>query len=485
MREDIALAASSGAEAVELRLDYLDCSPTKDQLKCLIDSAEVDVIATNRVKSEGGRFEGDENQRLEILNLSAELEADFVDVEFRAKAEELPDADIIHSYHDFEGIPQDLEEITADIDASRGDINKIIFTATGPEDALTALDIVRQCKKPTIALAMGEAGVISRILAKKFGAFGTFAALAGGAESAPGQPTLDEFRNLYRWDSINLSTEVFGIIGCPVAHSMSPAIHNAAFDAAEIDGVYVPLLIQLGTENFNRFMDAVLARPWLDWRGLSVTIPHKENALAYVGSNNCDELSRKIGAINTISIDKDGKLGGFNTDYAGAIDALCAAMDIDREQLAGKSVAVLGAGGAARAIVAALSYYGAETTIYNRTVSRGEKLADEFGCRCSGLDKLDKLDAEILINCTSLGMHPNIRDCPLEKIPPSIKVVFDTIYNPIETRLLWLAKQAGCLCVSGLDMFVNQAVGQFEIWTKTRAPANAMRKVVIERLKQS
>ena len=156
--------------------------------------------------------------------------------------------------------------------------------------------------------------------------------------------------------SRNRPTNAFGVVGCPLGHSMSPAIHNAAFDATDFDGVYLPILIQPGGDNFNRFIDAVLQRPWLGWRGLSVTLPHKENALAYVGGDSCDELSRRIGAINTITIDADGKLRGDNSDYAGAIDALCSKMQIARKNLAGRVVAVLGAGGAARAIVAALGY---------------------------------------------------------------------------------------------------------------------------------
>jgi len=265
---------------------------------------------------------------------------------------------------------------------------------------------------------------------------------------------------------------------------MSPAIHNAAFAAAAVDAVYVPLLIQPGANNFNRFMDAVLIRPWLDWRGLSVTIPHKENALAYVGRDNCDELAGRIGAVNTITIAPDGSLRGDNTDYAAAIDSLCSAMEIAREQLADRTVAVLGAGGAARAITAALSHYRARVTIYNRTVARGRRLADEFSCAAAGRDELASLDAEIIINCTPLGMHPGVDACPLDAIPPGTRVVFDTIYNPMQTRLLELARDAGCVRVAGVDMFVNQAVAQYQLWTDTPAPREVMRDVIVRELAQ-
>ncbi len=361
----------------------------------------------------------------------------------------------------------------------------------------------------TVALAMGEPGVPSRILAAKFGAFGTFAALSHGAESAPGQPALEEMRSLYRWDRVGPATAVFGVVGCPVAHSMSPAIHNAAFSAAGVDGVYLPLLVQPGAGAFGRLMDGILGRPWLGWRGLSVTIPHKENALAYVGAGRCEELARRIGAINTITLGPGGQLRGDNTDYAAAMDALCAGMAKTRDApgfpaggkhwvgegihssgrepgrvpgFGGRGVALLGAGGVARAILAALRHHGADVTVYNRTLERAAKLAEEFGARAAGADRLDAIDQEIVINCTSVGMHPHVEQSPLPAIPPAVRVVFETIYNPVETLLLRQARQAGCTCISGLEMFVNQGVAQFEIWTGRAAPRDVMRRVVMDRL---
>ena len=478
MRDAMAAARDAGADAVECRLDYLAVPPTEADLRRLLADAPLAVIATNRPVDEGGKFQGSPGDRIRTLAAAAQAGAEFLDLELAVPAHDRPKAPTILSHHDFNAIPADLDRIAADMDASPSAVNKIAFTAAGPEDALRALDLVRACRKPTIALAMGQAGLPSRILAKKFGAFGTFASLERGSESAPGQPTLAELTGLYRWGAIGPDTAVCGVIGCPVAHSMSPAIHNAAFAAAGVDAVYVPLLVQPGSENFSRFMDAVLARPWLDWRGLSVTIPHKENALAYVGADNCDPLAVEIGAVNTVTISRGGSLRGDNTDYAAAIDALCGCMGIAREQLAGRGVAVLGAGGAARAIVAALAHYRAEVTIYNRTVSRGEKLAAEFNCRAAGRDALGGLAAEIVINCTPVGMHPNVDAAPLDEIPPCVRVVFDTIYNPVETRLLAEARAAGASTVSGLDMFVSQAVAQFEIWTETPAPRTVMRDVL-------
>jgi len=483
MRRQMLCAADQGADAVECRLDFLDRTPGESELRSLLADTPLPVIVTCRPKRQGGRFDGPETSRLAILREAARLDPAFLDVEMDVPPAERPDGPIILSHHDFDGVPADLDALSAGMDRSDAQVNKVVFAAAGPEDSLRAFDILRASRKPAIALAMGEAGLASRILARKFGAMGTFASLARGAESAPGQPTLAELRNLYRWDRLGPHTTVCGVIGCPVGHSMSPAIHNAAFAAASIDAVYVPLLIQPGAENFNRFLDAVGQRPWLHWRGFSVTIPHKENALAYVGAARCDELAVRIGAVNTVTFLPDEGLRGDNTDYAAAIDSLCDAMEISPEDLKRRSVAVLGAGGASRAIVAALAHYGAEVTIYNRTASRAENLAGEFSCRWAPLERARRLDAQIVINCTPIGMHPNVGASPLASIPPPVEVVFDTIYNPIETRLLSQGIAAGCRTVSGLEMFVRQAVAQFEIWTDTPAPRPVMRQVVIERLR--
>jgi len=479
MHKQLHTAAAAGADAIELRLDFLNAPPTDDELTDLLGEATVPTIVTYRPVRQGGRYDGDEEARLAVLQRAVDLGATWIDIENDTPVDDRPEGPTVLSYHDFDGCPDDMDAIAAEMDAATATMNKLAFAASGPEDALRAADVIAACDKPTIALAMGEAGVLSRILAAKFGGAGSFAALTDNSIAAPGQLTVQQLKELYRWDAIGPETACFGVIGHPVAHSMSPAIHNAAFTAADVDGVYVPILIQPGRENFDRFMDALLARPQLGWRGLSVTIPHKENALAYIGAENCDELAVRIGAVNTITISPDGGLRGDNTDYAAAIDALCDAMAISRDGLAERNVAVLGAGGASRAIVAALTHYGAAVSIYNRTVSRAEALADEFGASANSIESADTLQAEIIINCTPIGMHGHSDTSPLTAIPAGTDVVFDTIYNPIETPLLIQARQAGCRVVSGLDMFVNQAVAQFERWTGRPAPREVMRQTVV------
>ena len=482
MRAGMRAADAAGADMVECRLDYLE-KVDRPALRALLKDRPLPVIMTFRPARQGGRFDGREPDRLGILFTAGKLGADYLDVEDDVPESHRPRGRVILSHHDFQRRPADLDAIVARLKDSEAAVAKIAFLSQGPEDAVTACRILRGAGKPAIALAMGEHGATSRILARKFGAFGTFASLQEGAESAPGQFTIQQMKTLYRWDCIGPATAVYGVIGCPVVHSMSPAIHNAAFAHAGVDAVYVPLRIEPGPESFNRFMHALRQAPWMDFRGLSVTIPHKENALAAVGEESVDELSRRIGAVNTIRIEADGTLRGWNSDYAAAMDALVGAMGIRREDLAGRNVAVLGAGGAARAIVAALTYYHAAVTIYNRTVSRGERLAAEFGAAARGREALEYLEAEILINCTSIGMYPDMDASP---IPPhvlqGVQVVFDTVYNPIETRLLREAAEAGCRTVCGVDMFVGQAATQFETWTGRQAPRELMRKVVLKHL---
>ncbi|MHC4295635.1 MAG: type I 3-dehydroquinate dehydratase, partial [Planctomycetota bacterium] len=235
MRADMESAASLGADTVELRLDFLHHAPTTDELRSLLADPPVDTIVTCRPKREGGHFEGEEPSRLKILHEAAKFKPTFIDVELSVRRADWPAAEIILSHHDFKGVPDNLDEILAQMDASDAAVTKkVAFSASSPEEALLALDALRGSGKPAFALAMGEAGVISRILAKKFGAFGTFAALREGAESAPGQPTIEQLHDLYRWEAIGAETGVYGVIGCPVAHSMSPAIHNAAFAATEL-----------------------------------------------------------------------------------------------------------------------------------------------------------------------------------------------------------------------------------------------------------
>ncbi len=485
-------AVSAGAEMLELRLDYLQ-PLTNNEVTSVVAAAveaKLPVIATCRPNWEGGRFAGDEKERQLLLQQAVKAGVEYVDLELahlERKAVEFYEAKVIVSNHDFDRLPDDIHKRLENIKIREPAIAKLAYMAEKIADCFAALDMLRKDGN-LIALAMGEAGVITRLFARKLGAFLAFASLEKDQESAPGQVTIDEMKNVYRWDAITADTKGYGIIGCPVGHSLSPVIHNAAFDKTGFDGLYVPLLIEGGRGEFGAFLDGVRERKWLDIKGLSVTIPHKHNALEYVKANGgeLEALAERIGAVNTLSIDSNGKISGYNTDYAGAMDALVEAMGIQRVDLKGVTVAILGAGGVARAIVAGLTDVGAEVTIYNRTVEKAQKLAEEFGCRWAAaaeLADMQSLDAKVVINCTSLGMHPRVEGTPIKKeLIKKGMVVFDTVYNPLETRLLRDARQAGAQAIDGLQMLINQAALQFEIFTGKPGPKEAMRRAALDNI---
>ena len=496
-RRQIRQATDAHADILEFRLDHMDRA---DWAKLLAE-AQLPVIATLRPKDQGGRFTGTETERLKLLQQIAQAQPAFIDFEWPHFASSQKTRDLISSitsasigsakpalilsFHDFGRLPQDLNQIVAGMADAPAAIIKVVGMAEDICDNLPLLDFAQQTARPAIILAMGQAGQISRILAGKLGTFLTFSCLSVAQASAPGQIPLEQLVSLYRWDRISSSTKIFGVIGSPVAHSLSPAIHNAAFDAVGFQGLYLPFLVKPGYENFSRFMGGFLSRPWLDLRGLSVTIPHKENALRYLHEHggDIDPLARRIGSINTIVISPKGSLSGYNTDLDGALQALTVGMGIDRADLADRKVAVLGAGGAARAIVAGLTEAGARVLIYNRTAKRGRRLAKEFSAKAVPLAKLTKTPARIIVNTTSLGMHPNTDACPFpaSSLRPDM-TVFDMVYNPMQTRLLSEAADAGAKTISGTEMFIRQAARQFQLWTDQPAPLELISKVLRDSL---
>lgn len=513
---EIDAATRAGAEAIELRLDYL-ASWDEAELKRLMRKASDfpgEVIATCRIAAEGGQWDGDESERISLLEHAGLNGADCIDVEHEAwkvsanirqkiglvcdvnSDSVRPRRQLILSRHDFLGTPKDLDGMLAALRDEPAHVVKLATKAESIVDAVRMLDLVRTsaADRPTIGLAMGEAGVISRVLAKKIGAHVTFASLDKGKESAPGQVTIDEMRQLYRWNELNEQTALYGVIGCPVAHSMSPAILNPAFAAIGHNAVYLPFRVEPAYEDFKAFIDACLARPWLGLRGCSVTIPHKSNLLRYVEERDgvIEPLAARIGVANTLTIQpgrntdgSDAAVSAHNTDYQGALQALQDGMGISRKELAGRRVLVLGAGGASRAIVAGLTDARRNVVISNRTHARAEALAADFNAAILPWDQRMAHDAEIIVNCTSIGMWPESDASPMTTEGFRDKpAVFDTVYNPIETRLLREAKQAGCVTIDGVAMFVNQASAQFRLWTHRPAPADLMREAVIQRLRK-
>lgn len=490
---DAARAAEFGADLVELRIDsFTDDLPA---ITRLVERSPLPCVVTCRHVSEGGEFDGDEQTRIAALEhagvgarkpayVDLELAAYQTSANLRQKVHLVAprnDTGLILSTHDFRGRPADLlQKVEAMAAEPNCRVIKAAWFARSLRDNLEAFELLRASYKPSIMLCMGEFGLPSRVLAKKFSALLTYAAVDPHTGTAPGQPTIAQLKKLYRWDAINSDTQVFGVVGDPLAHSLSPALHNAGFDATGYNGVYLPLRIPPEYEHFKATVGAWLDFPPLHFRGASVTIPHKENLLRFAHERGAeiDALTEKIGAANTLAVRDVGSLYVTNTDYAAALDAVCDSLGITRAQLRGKRIAVLGAGGAARAIVAAFTHHGCAVTIHNRTPAKAQALADQFAAQAA---PLEKVRGEVVINCTSVGMHPNVDETPLPdlaRLDPLPGVVFDTIYNPAETRLLRDAKAAGAHTISGMDMFYRQGAAQFELWTRLPAPLAAFRRAL-------
>ncbi len=487
----------AGAEMLEQRTDYLeDLSANLVKKLILTAKGRVPVIVTCRDKSEGGVINYPLKLRVEVFVTAIKAGVDFIDLEYDnflipEVGQEIKQAlskskktRLILSAHNFKTKFANIKRLYGKIKkACPSAIPKLIYTANHINDCFEAFDLLHNTKGKRIIFCMGQAGLISRVIAKKLGCLVTFASIDENSATAPGQLTVEQFKNLYRYDSINKETILYGVIADPVRHSLSPHVHNACFRKAGLNKVYLPLLVQGGREGFNTLLDNILARPWLDFKGFSVTIPHKENALNYIKQKRgfVEPLAEKIGAANTVLIKAGGKLAAYNTDYRSALDSVTSAMGIKKTGLKNLPVAVIGAGGVSRAIVAGLSDAGAKITIYNRTVKRAEDLAGEFGCEFAGLDGLKKLNAKLVINCTSIGMYPKINATPLHtEYLRKDMVVFDTVYNPIETLLLKQAEKAGTKTIDGVSMFVNQAAAQFKLFTGKTADTKLMRKVISE-----
>jgi shikimate dehydrogenase len=267
------------------------------------------------------------------------------------------------------------------------------------------------------------------------------------------------------------SSEIFALFGNPVGHSLSPLMHNATFKRMNIDAHYVPFCVK-------NLEDGVRGIRGLDIRGVSITIPFKTTVMPYL--DEVDDSSLRIGAVNTILNDDKGGLKGYNTDWIGLIRDLRESLD-----MRGKTFAILGAGGAARASVFGILKEGGIPVILNRTVEKGEKMARDFGCPFYPLSEIGNLKADCLINTTPVGMNPDRERSPLAKESlVHFRWVMDIIYNPLKTKLLRDAEEAGCMVLSGAGMFVHQGAEQIKIWKGVEPPRAFMKQIVLERLKE-
>ncbi|MCG8583182.1 MAG: shikimate dehydrogenase, partial [Pirellulales bacterium] len=428
-----------GAELVELRLDYIRGDVN---MKRLLADRPCPVIATCRREKDGGKFTGTETERKLILRTAVAEGCDYVDLEEDVAAEipRFGATKRIVSMHNFRQTPADLEKIHARLCDLDADIVKLSTLANHPHDNLRMLQLIERSETPTVAHCMGDMGMISRILAGRFGSPFTYATFHHERALAPGQLSYADMTQIYHYDRINAQTQVFGVIADPVGHSYSPLVHNAAFQQQGINAVYVP--IRVPREDIDSFLDDA---PALGIRGLSVTIPHKETVLGRL--TKIDASVKSIGAANTILFNGDDMVG-YNTDYRAAMISLERALDVDRESsepLQGKTALVLGAGGAAKAIVYGLKQRGAEVLITNRTRERAQQIADNFGAKVVDWVGRHVKPADILVNCTPIGMHPDVDETPYDRhhLRPNM-TVFDTVYNPENTLLLKEAKSQSC-----------------------------------------
>lgn len=468
-REGHQQLADAKAEIVELRIDWIRNKPDVGRL---LKDRPTPVVVTCRRAEDQGKWTGSEDLRLAVLREAIIGGAEYVDIEedIAKKIPRYGDTKRIISYHNFEETPTDLDSIYQRMSQCDADFIKIVTMARVPSDNLRVLEMARKADQPTVAFCMGEYGLPSRILCARTGAPFTYAGFSREREMAPGQLTFAETRNLYGFNRITENTRVFGVIGDPIAHSLSPLLHNSAFRKIGFDGVYLPARIppeQL-TQSLRDFRR-------LGFEGFSVTIPHKEAAIQF--ADEPDVQTDLIGASNTLHF-RDDQWYATNTDYDAIIETLQQTMldaHVERPSLNGKRVLILGAGGVARAAVCAMMQEKALVTVTNRTKKRAATLAEEMGCQTVAWENRASESIDILINCTSAGMNPNVNETPFEQhwLHESM-LVFDTIYTPENTLLLKHAKERGCVTASGIEMFVRQAARQFELFTGQTAPLDYM-----------
>jgi 3-dehydroquinate dehydratase / shikimate dehydrogenase len=467
---------------LEFRLDYLE-KPLLALPKLkhfLTDNTAVTAIATCRRAANGGKFSGSLAAEIEVLSKAGGTGFDIVDLELesaealkKGELQKLRDTGValIISHHDFTAT-KDLEGIYKRIAPFEPDFVKIVPTAKTLTDNVTLMRFIERMDDHSniIGICMGDAGIISRVLGVRAGSAFTFAAATSGEETGPGQIAARTLIETYRIDQVDAATKVYGVAGNPIRSSLSPIMMNTAFRRETVNAVYLAL-------QANKLSDLLKLVHEIPIQGLSVTMPLKQEIMAHL--EKTDPLSAKIGACNTVLRAQDGKLYGFNTDVAGITGPL-----EKRMSLRGAKALVLGAGGAARAAVFGLRDKGADVFILNRTAETAQKLARQSGSKTIKKDALAKTSFDVIINATPIGMAGIKSAQMLEAKDLNTKLVFELVYNPLETPLLRLARQQSIPIITGIEMFVQQGARQFEIWTGKPAPEEEMLRVVIHALRQ-
>ena len=456
--------AVTDADLVELRLD----SVADPSAAAALAGRGRPAIVTCRPKWEGGSFAGSEEERRRILADALKLGAEYVDVEWRARFDDLIAASggqrIVLSTHDFDGVPTDLAAQAQAMRSTGAEVVKIAVTAKQLSDCVPLLELGVQVGRADriIVIGMGQYGLPTRILASRFGSAWTYA----GAIHDIGQLTADALLEEYRFRSIGKSTDIYGIVAGSVAHSVSPSMHNAAFRETRTDAVYVPFPAT-SADDFVTFGRAIGVK------GASVTIPHKVSLFDRV--DEIDAVARRIGAINTIHVEK-GRWIGANTDAEGFLQPIRG-----RAALNGLRASVLGAGGAARAVGVALTSVGCAVQFHARNRAQAGQVALVASGE-TGAWPPEPGSWDLLVNTTPIGMYPRVDETPIPRTQLTGRYVYDLVYNPPVTRLLREAAEAGCQTIGGLEMLVAQAREQFLWWTGTKPPTGVMREAALKRL---
>lgn len=467
-------AAPRNSTTIELRLDWLkdDAEIERFLRKLRNAKPQATLIATCRRRPAGGEYRGSVARQL--LHLAEALHAGctWYDLEIESIRECSPEllnvlpggGKRLASAHFFKKAPRDLNRVVRELNATGSDAIKIAAQCDSLAGGLKVLRLARG-KQNVVPVPMGEVPLPLRILSVREGSAISYAPVENA--TAPGQVGLDEMEGRYRAGQLDRKTRVYGIIGDPVGHSLSPAMHNAAFQARRMNAVYVPFLVR-------DLRDFIAAIAPLGVAGFSVTIPHKQAIVRYL--DRCDPTAAEIGAVNTVAV-RAGKLVGYNTDHIGVLRAL-----EQRTRVRTSRVLIVGAGGGARAAAFALAGAGASVFITARRMRRAAELASAVGGEAIERRELRHTHFDAVVNATPVGMHPFIEASPLAASDLNCRVVFDMIYRPRETRLLRLAARRGIKTISGIEMLVAQGFAQWEIWTGRRAPENVMRQAAIRSL---
>jgi 3-dehydroquinate dehydratase / shikimate dehydrogenase len=471
-------AAEAGAQLAELRID---CLRSTLNMKRLMAERFTPLVFTVRRGQDGGLWRGDEEKRRLLMREAIVQGVDYIDLEMDI-AKSVPrfgKTKRIISYHNLKKTPENLEDIVRQMEEMDPDVVKFAVLANSLADVSQVVKLASQTKAPAIGIAMGELGTCTRILATKYGAPFTYAGFNPDRQFAPGMLHFQELKREYACDQINKETEVYAVIGDPIKQSLSPVIHNASFRHVGLNKVMVPLLIPAG-----RLEESMDELAWLNLKGFSVTIPHKQDIVSLL--DQAEGAVERTGSCNTVIVQGE-KWIGHNTDYRAAMDTLEEGLggrpDPDVSPLISKQVLILGAGGVARSIAFGLTRRGAGVIVCSRTGERSNELAEVAGCRTVEWSARASTVCDVVINCTPIGMHPDVDDTPM---PPAGfragMVVFDMVYHPENTIFLKLARERGCQTISGVEMFIRQAAHQSKLYTGHDAPIDLMRDTLKRKL---